>query len=212
MDINVLKVDSFRFIFPGLLKKEKSVDTILDIDKGDYSSAADILEKVRFEVADYCTQKGFTQFRDNVRANIFLPTMNHDFRGHTFVLKMHPKLMKNMNRAQEHDIYFCLGQGATGYVYQTGTPEFTRAINHRVPDFIAEKLEPTLKWYATFPLKNANGAVLGVLNIDGLDFDVPKDEELHINNIIEKYLKDLGEALDKQPKKEVFVLQKAHNK
>lgn len=212
MDIVVLKVDSIKFLLPGLVKQEKSVDTILDFEKGNYSSVANMLEKVRFEVADYCTQKDLTQSRDNIRANIFLPTMNHDFRGHTFVLKMHPTLMKNMKRTQEHDIYFCLGQGASGHVYETGTPEFTTRLNYRIPNYLALKVEPTLSWWATFPLKSTDGNVLGVLNIDGLGFDVPKEEESNINNIIKLHLGDIGENLDNQPKKEIFVLQKSHNK
>lgn len=212
MDIAILKVDKIRFLLPGLFRKEKSVDTILDVDKGNYSSAGDILEKVRFEVADYCTQKQLSNSRDNIRANCFLPTMNHDFRGHTFVLKMPPMLMKNMKRVQEHDMYFCLGQGATGYVYETGTHQFTRTKEHRIPDYLAEKVEPALNWWATFPLKSAEGKILAVLNVDGLAFDLPKEEEVSIKNIVSKYLKDIGEVLDKEPKKDIFVLQKRHNK
>lgn len=212
MDIVILKIESLKFLLPGLVRREKSIDTIPDVDLGNYTHAAEILEKVRFEVADYCTQKKISNSRDHVRANIFLPTMNHGFRGHTFVLKMPPTLMKNMKRNQENDISFCLGQGATGHVYETGTSEFTRTIEHRIPPYLAEKIDPSLKWFTTHPLKSPDGRTLGVLNVDGLNFELPSEEELNIDNIIKKHIRDIEEALDKQPKKEIFVLQKPHNK
>jgi len=87
MDVVILKFEGLKFILPGITRREKSVDSIIDVDRSNFNNAAELLERARFEVADFCTNvKGLSNSRDNIRANIFLPTMNHDFRGHTFSL------------------------------------------------------------------------------------------------------------------------------
>lgn len=208
MDIVILKIEQLSFFLPGLTRKSKSVDSIVDINRSNFYDASRVLEKICSEVAHHCTERHLTQDLKNVRANIFLPVSDSSHRGHTFVLKMPHELRVNMDNPQENEIYFYVSQGSVGEAYETGREMITRQRNHRIPEYLADKLDARLKWWASFPIRESDNYIIGVLSVDGLDFELPPNEEANIQNIVRIHLREISKELDKQPRQDIFVVQK----
>ena len=123
-----------------------------------------------------------------IRANVFLP--HHSQTKGGTILSMHPSWQVNMWHLPENNIEFLPGQGATGLAFsdEYGRVRIARRLSpdageweqeYQMTDELRDKVHEDLKWVMSFPLKDAQGNTIGVLNVDGLDYEF-SDEQLSI--------------------------------
>ncbi|MCG8698399.1 MAG: hypothetical protein MI922_10130 [Bacteroidales bacterium] len=209
MDIVAVKIDKLQFFISPKLKRNKVLDSIIDVGQSKFDKAAEILEKIQRIVTLDCIDKKLIDNSQHIRVNVFLPTLKHEKKGHTFVLKMPSLLMCGDYLDSEAEISFCCGQGATGKVYETNKPDFNRSKNYRIPKYLEDKIHPGLKWWASYPLIDETQSVIGVLNIDGLNCELPENEKGNLDNIIKHHKVDLEKELNKLPRIDLFVVYKS---
>lgn len=210
MSIVDINIDKLEFSFSEFFKKRKPVDTIIDTRCEKFHLAGEQVELIRNEVASDFKEKKLISSHESIRANVFLPTANRDAKGHTYVLEMHPVLMKNMNHEGERNLRLCLTQGLTGEVFGKQSCKICREIHHRLSDEQAKYVHPGLSWWASFPLMSKEHTIIGVLNVDGIEFDLPKSEESNLINLVKGKKNKLEEELNKLPKLDLFLYYRPH--
>lgn len=137
--------------------------------------------------------------RENIRANIFLPDCKDARDGYIFRLYIPTPLRCNMNRQQEWGIRFRPGQGSSGICFNEGTTRITLTRDFMIDDEFRDRIHPALKWIISIPLMKANNYALAVLNIDGIEREISKDNLNKIAIICEKEAKIIGKRLNKLP-------------
>jgi len=129
----------------------------------------DVLQKVTTEMQALRQEAaiilGETAVR--IRANLFAPMDG--------ALRIVPGATDNMKYAPEFDLKIEENHGATGTAFTTGSPcivvkRGNSWTGNTLPGDELEKINPALKWVISLPVKSeARSAVVGVVNVDGLD-------------------------------------------
>ena len=135
------------------------------------------LDDARTNVRNYLHQLDSAVTDDDVRANLFLPVKAADAAGGGVTLAIPSQLCLRMNLADERDITFGVGEGATGQAYQKGevliacrgAPGSTDwDSKYRLTPEQVRRIHPDLKWVISLPVKSVAGTIVGVANVDCL--------------------------------------------
>jgi len=146
----------------------------LELDIRVLVQARERLQQARTKVHSRLNARGITIQGSEVRVNTFFPVYGSSGRDDDYTLHMlYEELTINMTSASERKVTYQPGQGATGAAFASGRPRIEerrepgRGVAD-VPEQVAPFVPTELKWVISIPLKQADGPVLGVMNIDGL--------------------------------------------
>lgn len=141
---------------------------------------AELLETIRMQAYRLLKAHEPKLANRQVRANVFLPDYRAPSGGRAYLLFMPEDFRKQMNHAPEWEIRFGTGQGAAGLAFETGQQRISRKLargkgewesTFQLTDELKKKVHKDLAWIVSLPLKDpASDLTLGVLNIDGLDY------------------------------------------
>jgi hypothetical protein len=120
-----------------------------------------------------------------VRANIFFPEYDSPSNPQRYKLKICPGLHLMMqDSSPELHISFLPNQGATGHVFASGQACVAQRLGsgegdwndiYNITDELAEIIHPDLKWVISMPLQLPGAKPMGVVNVDGLQYEFPTD-------------------------------------
>ena len=201
-------------------KLPMSEDTLAEFQRG--------LETVRGRACAFIqVELGVGQVQlAQVRANVFLPDTDELGSGGFCSLHMPKGLQVGMTSSKELAIRFWPGQGLTGVVFKTQTPQaatFTDATDAADGDRHDEfeltreqknRVHPELKWIVSCPLKVQDGdktRTMGVLNVDGLEWELTDEQIQRLMSVVVVEVCTLTGLLMKLPKRRVAVFVEDEN-
>jgi len=144
-----------------------------------------------------------------IRANVFLGDYRQANQGMLCMLKMPDQLQINMNYEPERQVEFQPGQGATGVAFNNGRRTITHRLStdagpweaiYPMTDAQKDAIHKDLKWIISWPLQDAQGETLGVLNLDGLDHEFSDDTLNWVAARLRLNIRAFEEKLAEQPR------------
>jgi hypothetical protein len=143
-----------------------------------------MLEETRNIALQFLESKNQMVWDDLVRADIFFPEYDSPPNTNQYKLKICPGLHLKMNYPPELSISFLPNQGATGNVFASGQPRVAQRLTSgkgdwddffNITDELAATIHSELKWIISMPLLLTGGKPMGVVNVDGLQYQFPID-------------------------------------
>jgi hypothetical protein len=130
------------------------------------------LQIIHTHVCDHLRLANRNLENDQIRANIFLGDCSDVDQGVPCMLRMPERLWVKMHTPLERSIAFRPGQGATGQTFNgqgLGIYRPPWPVDQQLSAALVTCISADIKWIRSWPLKDAKGEVIGVLNIDGLE-------------------------------------------
>ena len=167
---------------------------------------------------------------DQIRANVMLPDTRRAAYGQFCVLSIPESLYVNMGDGPDRAIEFGLTQGLVGKVfseskaggaikegeawkriffYDEAEPQFGRP-DFELTEWQKQQIHPDLRWVLSLPLPFPDGTgqsrAIGVLNIDGIGFDLDRNRLSRLFMSVGEKVAVIASQLGKLSKERIVVI------